>query len=417
MGLNRRHRFGRAGAAFDPKMHPLRTRQWNAVKNADSTTNLKSVASKHKGGVPDEKDGPPRPKRALLGDITEAMHSTVIDSTKKIASYSQELKAKLVAAPVLEPVPERKVAAVPPPPKPEAVVEFDFDKESKSDPYAVSEFAADIFRYFKSREHKFQVPDYTLTKATITHEIRAKLVSWLVEVQETFELNHETLYLAVKLMDLYFAKALKVDKEKNLLVACAAIFIASKMEERQVPGAEDLVHMTKLEDTSTKYTARQLKALERDFLRTVKYDLGAPLSYSFLRRYGRVISLNMHGLTTARYFLEQSLHFLDFCRVSDSKLAAAALLLALRVTKTGDWSPILEKYTEFKLEQVEPLTVYLNHMSRRFAVTLPKCTTVMDKYSHSVFWEVAKQPLLSDRLRSGKVEVPAQLQFGAFKKR
>ena len=40
----------------------------------------------------------------------------------------------------------------------------------------------------------------------ITEGMRAILVDWLVEVQESFELNHETLYTAVKLMDFYLSK-------------------------------------------------------------------------------------------------------------------------------------------------------------------------------------------------------------------
>jgi hypothetical protein len=85
------------------------------------------------------------------------------------------------------------------------------------------------------------------------------------------------------------------------------------------------------------YTAEQLKKMERDMLRVVGFDLGIPLSYSFLRRYSRVSQSSMPVLTTARYYLEVSLHHLNFCMLSESKLAAACMLLALRVTKTGDW--------------------------------------------------------------------------------
>ncbi len=31
-------------------------------------------------------------------------------------------------------------------------------------------------------------------------------IDWLVEVQESFELNHETLYTAVKMMDLFLSR-------------------------------------------------------------------------------------------------------------------------------------------------------------------------------------------------------------------
>ena len=59
--------------------------------------------------------------------------------------------------------------------------------------------------------------------------MRAILVDWLVEIQENFELNHETLYLAVKLTDLYLSRV-EVDKELLQLLGSAAVFIASKFD-------------------------------------------------------------------------------------------------------------------------------------------------------------------------------------------
>ncbi|KAI6173763.1 G2/mitotic-specific cyclin-B3 [Aphelenchoides besseyi] len=395
--------------------HALRTRQWNSLKNADSTNVKNSVPTKHKATQDDStKDGPPRPKRAALGEITEALSSTLIDSSKKTnVAQSQEVKIETATTVRLAPLAEHEYTE-----KLEIADEsaFDFDEENSGDPYAVSDFVRDIFQYYKHREAKFQVGDYFRTKTFFTNELRAKLVNWLIEVQETFELNHETLYLAVKLMDMYFARVTKLEKSAVLLVACTAIFVASKMEERQVPGIDDLIHMTRLQEPSSRYTTRLMKAMERDFLRTVGYDLGAPLSYSFLRRYSRVTGMGMASLTQARFFLEQSLHFLDFCRVSDSRLAAAALLLALRVTDSGDWNSTLEKCSGYKLEDVEPLMWCLNHMSRRFSAVLPRARTVLEKYSHKVFYEVAKMPLLRDSrgersARKPSIEVPPELQF------
>lgn len=57
-----------------------------------------------------------------------------------------------------------------------------------------------------------------------------KMIDWLVEVQETFELNHETLYLAVKLLDIYLDKVLNVSLDRFQLIACSAIFVASKFD-------------------------------------------------------------------------------------------------------------------------------------------------------------------------------------------
>jgi cyclin B len=56
-------------------------------------------------------------------------------------------------------------------------------------------------------------------------------MDWLVDLQESFALCHETLYLAVKIVDLYLTKSPKVlQRDRLQLVGITAIFIASKYE-------------------------------------------------------------------------------------------------------------------------------------------------------------------------------------------
>lgn len=59
--------------------------------------------------------------------------------------------------------------------------------------------------------------------------MRSLLVDWIVEVQETFELNHETVYLAVKLVDIFLCKTV-IHKDKLQLLGAAALFIACKYD-------------------------------------------------------------------------------------------------------------------------------------------------------------------------------------------
>jgi G2/mitotic-specific cyclin-B3 len=59
--------------------------------------------------------------------------------------------------------------------------------------------------------------------------MRSLLIDWMVEVQESFELNHETLYLAVKMVDLYLCRE-RVTKETIQLLGAAALFIACKYD-------------------------------------------------------------------------------------------------------------------------------------------------------------------------------------------
>ena len=76
---------------------------------------------------------------------------------------------------------------------------------------------------------KFKVDAYMSSQRYLTASMRAILVDWLVEVQENFELNHETLYLAVKLVDMYVSRVC-TRKESLQLVGAVALFIASKFD-------------------------------------------------------------------------------------------------------------------------------------------------------------------------------------------
>ena len=63
----------------------------------------------------------------------------------------------------------------------------------------------------------------------ITSAMRAILIDWLVEVQQNFELHHETLYIAVKLVD-RFLEAEIIDKHRLQLLGATALMVASKFE-------------------------------------------------------------------------------------------------------------------------------------------------------------------------------------------
>jgi len=123
---------------------------------------------------------------------------------------------------------------------PEGVL--DFDLETLGDPQQHSEYAMETFEYYKSREAAFRVPDYMTAQMEITDVMRAILVDWLVEVQESFELNHETLYTAVKMTDIYLSKK-QVRKEDLQLVGATACLIACKVDERIPPMVDDFLYV------------------------------------------------------------------------------------------------------------------------------------------------------------------------------
>lgn len=79
------------------------------------------------------------------------------------------------------------------------------------------------------------------------------------------------------------------------------------------------------------YGRKDVVKMEMDILKTVRFDLGVPLSYTFLRRYAKCIRADMKFLTLARYILELSLQDYSFAPERDSFKACASLFLAMKM--------------------------------------------------------------------------------------
>ena len=73
------------------------------------------------------------------------------------------------------------------------------------------------------------VQPYMEKQSEINCSMRGIVVDWLVEIQENFELNHETLYLAIRLVDKYLEKVV-IKREQLQLVASTSLFIACKFD-------------------------------------------------------------------------------------------------------------------------------------------------------------------------------------------
>jgi len=262
----------------------------------------------------------------------------------------------------------------------------DFDGETPGDPEQHSDYAMETFQYYKDREALFRVGDYLSQQCWITPLMRSILVDWLIEVQESFELNHETLYTAVKATDIYISKK-EVRKEDLQLVGATACLIACKIDERIPPLVDDFLYVC-----DDAYSRDELMSMETRMLAVIGFDLGYSLSYRFIRRYGRVCRIKMDTLTLGRYILETSLmEYILNVNTSESKLAAAALVLAMKMKGLTGYKATLEYFSGYKMEELQPIVNNLLEMLNR--PVNEKLKTVRSKYSHKVFHEVAKIPV------------------------
>lgn len=263
----------------------------------------------------------------------------------------------------------------------------DIDAQDKNDVFSSYDYVCTIFKYYKQREAKFQVKDYLKDQPYLARAMRSLLVDWMVEVQQQLEFNHEVLYLAVKLLDLYLCYK-KCDKDKLQLIGATSMFIACKFEERVPPIIDDFVYVS-----DNAFTRDELIKCEMDILKTLQFDIGAPLSYTFLRRYAKCLKADMKFLTLARYILELSLQEYTFVTKNESIKACAALYLAMKMTiqhdsslnkrtnlSYNDWCSTLIHYTGYFLKDFVDLLPQMNAMLRN--APIDKHKTIFRKYSH-----------------------------------
>ncbi|XP_071393493.1 G2/mitotic-specific cyclin-B3 [Centroberyx affinis] len=312
------------------------------------------------------------------------------EAQRKAGGEEEEAAQRDAAAPV-----EELVAAVAPPAgrqlpahlqRPQIPEEFDIDSGNVDDCCMTPEYAKEIFDYLKQREEKFVLRDYMPQQPSLNPGMRAILVDWLIEVQENFELNHETLYLAVKMTDHYLSLT-PVNRENLQLIGSTTMLIASKFEERSPPCVDDFLYIC-----DDAYKREELISMEASILQTLGFDINIPIPYRFLRRYAKCVSAGMDTLTLARYVCEMSLQEMDLVPERGSLLASACLLIALVTKDLGGWSPILRFHSGYQPADLAPVVRKLHSMLS--AAPDDKLGAVRSKYSHKVFFEVASLPVV-----------------------
>ena len=92
----------------------------------------------------------------------------------------------------------------------------------------------------------------------------------------------------IKLIIFSCPQVTSISKNKLQLVGVTAMLIASKYEEMYAPEVRDFVYIT-----DNTYSTMDIKAMEREMLKTLDYSFGNPLCLHFLRRNSRAGDVSM----------------------------------------------------------------------------------------------------------------------------
>lgn len=262
----------------------------------------------------------------------------------------------------------------------------DIDRQVLADASCEPHYAHDNFIYLREREKLFLVKPYATPQGEVSPNTRAVLVDWFIELQVDYQLNHESLYLAVKIVDRYLSKK-SVCRSKLQLAAIGAMLIACKLDKRHPASVDNFI-----KSADNLYSKTDLFEMERDILITLDFDVSTPLSYTFLRRFCRCVNFNITEMTLARFILESSLLDASLVEMRESHMAAAALLLALDVLGK-EWNDTLTYYTGYTSRELlwtrNRMHTLVNHFQRSCADNTIKLRAIMDKYLDETFFSVA----------------------------
>ncbi|KAM6428500.1 cyclin-P isoform 10-T10 [Liasis olivaceus] len=213
------------------------------------------------------------------------------------------------------------------------------------------EYAFDIFSSLMG----FDLP------RSVTVEMRALLVDWLVQVHEYLSLADETLYLAVYLMNAYM-KAGRVRIRHLQLLSVTCLFLACKLEEHTCPEPAQLCFL--MEDSCSR---KDLLRMERKILAQLRFELhyANPIHLFHLLAEAARSTLEVQFL--ALYLMEVSLMEVDCLRFEPAQLCFAALSLAqllLCEAKIKDMDVLQECFPKFHVYREAELSAVFPYMAK-----------------------------------------------------
>ncbi|KAK9420420.1 putative Cyclin N-terminal domain-containing protein [Seiridium unicorne] len=206
---------------------------------------------------------------------------------------------------------------------------------------ASEEYLEDIMQHLSYMEDE-TLPDVNLIdmQREIQWFMRPFLIDFLIEAHAAFQLQPETLFLTVNLLDRYCSKRV-VYKQHYQLVGCAALLIAAKYGDKKdrVPQINELNNMC-----CGLYDSGMFTQMEMHVLNTLEWVIGHPTVDFFSQLIVAEEGDDREVEHMAAYICEIALYHRDFVSTKPSIMARSSLALARAILQRpevndGEWDP------------------------------------------------------------------------------
>lgn len=213
-------------------------------------------------------------------------------------------------------------------------------------------------------------------------------VGWLLRLHlEDIKLTHETLYLAINIIDRYL-RLENIDKNKIVPLTVVCLFIAAKVEE--VPGSR-----IKLNDfwwyCDHLIMRKEFISMELAVLLKLEFRITVPTSFHFLKMY-------LWQSKACRKLIHLSCYMLEVTMLADSMnkrfdcrtLAAGTIFNARLAIGKEAWNDFLSNCTELSENTVRNAAI-LQSTSWWSIYSTTQFKYIKDKYSRDCFNRVAEE--------------------------
>lgn len=255
----------------------------------------------------------------------------------------------------------------------------------RANPQNVEIYRERIVEYLLQKDQQKRVAhDYLESVESLNEKRRGVLVDWLVNVAVKFKVLDETVFSAVWIMDRFFARDCRVQKDQLQLVCITCLMISAKMEEVYPPSMADYVEIC-----DKAYSPIDLLDMEAHILSVLQFDITVTTSLHLFRFFCRDLNISKKSFFFGEYLLHSLLLDVKSLRFTQNELASAAIFLVNKMFKEKIvWAPHLSEATCVGEKRVKTVAKEAYKIFKK--VNAKDWAAVKEKFSRVEVMEVAK---------------------------
>lgn len=251
------------------------------------------------------------------------------------------------------------------------------------------EYLNDIYFNLLSEERNIlpkPIYGYMNKQTDINEKIRAILVDLFIEIQGRFNLDNQTIYRTVFILDTYLSLRF-IQLKYFQLLGFGCLLIACKSQEIFFPKATEI-----LSTTDNNYTKEDLLLMETEILGALNYGVFSPTPEEYYNIIAKIFKFKSEQYYFGKYFMESSLLDYNMIKYPPSVIAVTCCYIVMKFFGMQNYKSLYSNHFLLRTypqkiikEAAKKICFFVKELS-----VSQELRSVRDKYSNDKFLRVAK---------------------------